>query len=216
MTKPIIKTVFWDLDGTLIDSEHLHADAAFVAFERLNIPLITREITPGIENKLAFAELTGLDLRNDLNQRLFEKWDRLVVDLVLEEININDAIHQSLELFTHFNSLGITQTVVSNSYLRLVKHSLQQLGIIHQVHQIHARDMVTHAKPSPELYNNALRGQMNQQANCLAFEDSNTGIKAAQSAGIMVVGIGKANRNILELDPQQDSWLNTLNQYYQF
>ena len=76
--------------------------------------------------------------------------------------------------------------------------------------------MVTHGKPSPELYNNALRGQMNQQANCLAFEDSNTGIKAAQSAGVMVVGIGKANRNILELDPQQDSWLNTLNQYYQF
>lgn len=217
MTKPTIKTVFWDLDGTLINSEHLHEDAAFNAFKQLDIPLISHEVTPGIENKQAFVELTGLNLSEPENNALFQQWDNLAVELVSQQISCNDAIHQSVNLFKLFHSRNIVQSVVSNSYLRLVQHSLHQLGIDKLVHQVYARDLVKYGKPNPELYQKALQGQSNPLHNCLAFEDSNTGISAAQAINLNVVAIGKNHRsNILELDLQQNDWLNLLNEHYQF
>lgn len=219
MNKKIIKTVFWDLDGTLIDSEHIHEEAAFTAFKHLSIDSVPCEIPAGIENKAGFELLTGIKVDNEKNYAVFKKWDDLVVEIAISNISSNQAIKQSISLFNHFNSLGMTQFIVSNSYYNLIDHSLKQIGIRELVKNIFSRDTVEFGKPHPQLYLNAIASQNNPVENCMSFEDSGTGIKAAHAAGIDVVGIGEKSimhKPKIALNTTEDNWLDILNQHYYF
>lgn len=184
-----IHTIFWDLDGTLIHSEKSHNDAGFEAFKTLNIKLISHDIPAGIENRGAFELLTGLKLDSHTNIQLFENWEKIAIELVISYINRNMVIKQSLELFNYFHKKGLYQAIVSNSNHVVIEHSLKEIGIFNKVNKIHARDFVENGKPNPELYLNALKSQLHNKEKCLAFEDSNTGITAAVSAGIKTIGI---------------------------
>ncbi|MDD3266527.1 MAG: HAD family phosphatase [Burkholderiales bacterium] len=213
----IINTIFWDLDGTLINSEKSHNNAGFEAFKLLNINLINHEIPAGIENRGAFELLTGLRLDSKQNIQLFDKWEKLTIELVISYINKDMAIKQSLELFHYFYEAGLYQAIVSNSNYIVIKHSLKEIGIFDKVDNIHARDFVTNGKPHPELYLTALKSQSSNIANCLTFEDSNTGITAALRAGINVVGINNSSNNTIHaLSINCDNWISQLEKLYSF
>lgn len=212
-----INTIFWDLDGTLINSEDAHNKAGFEAFRLLSIDIINYEIPAGIENRGAFELLTGLKLDSNYskNIQLFKEWENLAVKLVISYINKDMAIKQSLELFHHFHGLGLYQAVVSNSNYAVIKHSLKEIGIFDKVDNIHARDLVKNGKPHPELYLNALKAQTSSKNNCLAFEDSNTGIISAKNARIQVIGINN-HGTILTLKTSDNQWLNRLTNIFIF
>lgn len=215
MTKKIIKTIFWDLDGTLIDSEHIHANAALLAFNELKIPLISHEVTPGIENRGGFIEMTGLDLNVANNLELFNTWDKQIVEMAIQQVTKEDGIWQSLELLQHFHQLGLKQYVVSNSYHNFASHVLQQLAIEHLVDGLFSRDMVNNGKPHPELYNMAFAAQTNLRENCLAFEDSNTGLTAATAANVDVIAINNPNHTF-SLNHTDNDWLDIVSEFYTF
>jgi len=52
---------------------------------------------------------------------------------------------------------------------------------------IGAGDMVAAKKPAPDIYNYVLKQMAIQPANCLAFEDSENGIKSSLAAGLATV-----------------------------
>lgn len=214
-----IKAIFWDLDGTLIDSEHIHNEAGFAALKHLNIAYKEVEIPAGMENKAAFTYLTDLNLDSADNLRLFKQWDNIIVDMVIERVTGSEAIPQSIELVRYFNSIGIQQSVVSNSYTPIVKHCLTKIGIVDLVAGIFPRDTVEFGKPHPQLYLNAMAHHQQAAEYCLTFEDSGTGIKAAKAAKIDVVGIGtstaKQEPNLF-VDLNSTDWLNLLEQHYKF
>lgn len=211
-----IHTIFWDLDGTLINSEKSHNNAGFEAFRRLDINLISNEIPAGIENRGAFELLTELNLDTNKNIQLFNKWEKLTIELVISYINKNMAIKQSLELFHYFHKIGLYQAVVSNSNYTVIEHSLKEIGIFDKVHSIHARDFVQNGKPHPELYLSALAKQNLDKDYCLAFEDSNTGITAANLAGIKVIGINNTQNTILSLSLDNNTWQTLLEDIFVF
>lgn len=214
-----IKAIFWDLDGTLIDSEHIHNEAGFAALKQLNIAYKEVEIPAGMENKAAFTYLTDLNLEQAENLHLFKQWDDIIVDMVIAQITGKEAIPQSIKLVRYFNSLGIQQSVVSNSYTPIVKHSLKQIGILDLVSGIFPRDTVEFGKPHPQLYLNAMAHHQQIAEHCLTFEDSGTGIKAARAAKIDVVGIGSntiVQQPNLFVDLNSNDWLNSLERHYIF
>lgn len=212
----IIKCIFWDLDGTLIHSEKAHNIAGFDAFARLSIPLISHDIPAGIENQGAFESLTGKKLDNTNNYQLFKQWENLAIELVKTKINKEMVIKQSLELFHYFHKIGLYQAIVSNSNYTVIEHSLKEIGIFDKVNKIHARDFVQNGKPHPELYLTALSAQNTDKKYCLAFEDSNTGIKAANSAGIKVVGIKNSKNTLLSLSLDNHTWQTDLETIFAF
>jgi beta-phosphoglucomutase-like phosphatase (HAD superfamily) len=212
-----IKAVFWDLDGTLIDSEQIHEEAAWFATRMLGYERTLDAIPAGLENAAVFELLT--DRLAAESPELFSRWDAFAIEYALERISNRQQILNSVQLFNHFAEQGIKQTVVSNSGRLLVEHSLRQLGLHGECCGIFCRDDVEFGKPHPELYLNALKFHNLHPRECLAFEDSRSGIAAAKAAGLQVVGIGKDSAKhqpdfVLELEDEQ--WLSLLNARYLF
>ena len=192
-----IKLILWDLDGTLINSEHIHYNAGMSAFKQLKISLITTAIGDGVDSKKCFEIFTGLALNCEQNWQIFRDWEKLTVQNTFNSITSDLAIKQSIELVHYFNQLGITQAVVSNSNRKIIEKSILELNLNKFINKIFSIEDVVNPKPHPEPYLNALQ----------YYE---TGIKAAKKANIKnIFGIGAITNNYqpyksLNLDNQ--SW----------
>lgn len=206
--KPQLRAIFWDLDGTLINSEVIHEQAALDALKEIGFTY-EQSIPAGLENSAVFELLTKLKITDNL--QLFKKWNARAIDLALSAINDQHAIPQSIQLMKCFAKLGIPQSVVSNSPQKMVEHSLEQIGIHSLCNKFFSRDSVEFGKPHPQLYLNAIEYNQQRAESCLCFEDSGTGIKAAKAAQINCIGVGidsyKYNPNLV-CDLAKESWLD--------
>lgn len=213
----VIENIFWDLDGTLIDSEAIHEEAAYYALEIMNVrkPLIP--IPTGLENSAGFELLFGVSAA--FEPQLFARFEELVIEYAYQRISREQQITPAVELFRYFAEIGLPQSVVSNSGELLVEHSLRQLGLLELCRGVFSRDSVKEGKPNPELYLNALALHKANHASTLTFEDSRSGILAAKAAGINVVGVGLASNEYqpdLICLPEQAHWLIKLQDNYIF
>ena len=93
-----ISTVFWDLDGTLIDSEHLHMQSGDYATQILEQELqlkaapLNGDMT-GMENRAVFDLLFG-NAKLTNTQEAFERWQRLAIDFFLDRVDSSQQIKQ--------------------------------------------------------------------------------------------------------------------------
>ena len=79
--------------------------------------------------------------------------------------------------------------------------TLKQLKITSYFHSTTGGDQVEKGKPHPEIFLTAAKELGVAPQECLAFEDTASGIKAAQAAGMQVVGIATqfSKEKLLEL-----------------
>lgn len=218
-----INTVFWDMDGTLVDSEALHAASSEYAtkmiVERYNLSISPIIVDPtGLSNETVFSLLFETE-KQKVESHIFKEWEQLAVNYVMERITADHAITQSLELVEYFHRKNIPQSIVSNSPGRLVEHTASVLNIKDKCRHLLSRDSVKYGKPDPSLYLNAIQLHEAEASACLAFEDSSSGIAAAKAARLNIVGIGelssKHNPDHICLLNEND-WLTKLKEYYSF
>lgn len=93
------------------------------------------------------------------------------------------AYHQKLPM-----SVGSGSTKAS------VEATLKRLDIRHYFDHTVCKDDVSKPKPNPETFLKAANLMQVSPENCVVFEDGNTGIEAATTAGMFVI-------NVLEDDP---------------
>jgi HAD superfamily hydrolase (TIGR01509 family) len=212
-----ISTVFWDLDGTLIDSEAIHEEASHFGVAQLGYPQIIHQLPAGLENTAAFECLFAKTALAE--PQLFAKWEQYAIDYAYERIGTEQQIIPSGKLFRQLAERGIKQSVVSNSGRLLVEHSLRQIGLLDLCYGTFTRDDVPHGKPNPQLYLNALAHHQVGASECLTFEDSSSGITAAKKAEIEVVGVGiqSASFNpVLVCSVDSLDWSGVLGELYEF
>ncbi len=80
--------------------------------------------------------------------------------------------------------------------------TLKQLEITSYFHSTTGGDQVAKGKPHPEIFLIAAKKLGVVPQDCLAFEDTASGIQAAQAAGMDVVGVGTqfSLEKLLDLD----------------
>lgn len=185
-----INTIFWDLDGTLINTNELYDRAIKFACEKINYTMV-REIEdlPNGQTLLAdFSFLTGLSFDDDL-----KLLNQLKSHAILYfKTNFSDSliIKDSIELFNYFHKLGLKQSIVSNANQELCDFTTSKIGIKYKYFYCFGIENVTHGKPHPELYLQALKAHLTTNSQCLAFEDSITGVNAAKAANLTVISVG--------------------------
>jgi sugar-phosphatase len=218
-----ISTVFWDMDGTLVDSEALHAEsseyATKVIVEKYALSVSPIIVDPtGLSNETVFSLIFMSEIQ-ELEPHVFREWEQLAVNYVMERITVDHAITQSLELFEYFYQRNIPQSIVSNSPGRLVEHTASVLNIKDKCRHLLSRDSVKNGKPDPSLYLNAIQLHGADFNECLAFEDSSSGITAARAARLNIIGVGELSA---KYNPDhicfltQNDWLTNLEEYYSF
>ncbi len=176
-----------DMDGTLVDSERLWFEAERAAVARLG----------GTLPVAAEASLLGLDT-DTLVVRLWTGYgvDATAAELraaILDEVGARLAEVPACDgagaLVDAAVRHGVRLAVVSNSPAAVVTESLAPHAWASALTLRVSADEVVHPKPAPDLYRLALARLGLAPDDCVAVEDSPTGVRAALAAGLTCLGV---------------------------
>jgi HAD superfamily hydrolase (TIGR01509 family) len=179
------KAVFWDMDGTLTDSEPLHEAALVAALESVGIapPPDLHERVLGVSAGPVYRMLReecGLALPfDDWIARKYEHYLTLVKDLGPRP----DAI----EIFRELKALGVAQAVVSNSDRMVVDANLAAVGLVYPGMKTVSRNDVREGKPHAEPFLRAAWLCGIDPSDAIAIDDSFTGATAGLRAGMKTI-----------------------------
>jgi HAD superfamily hydrolase (TIGR01509 family) len=188
--------VLWDMDGTLVDSEEYW---------------LSSEQNLANEFNRTWNEQDGLDL---IGMSLYDSTqvmkDKMGLSLEPEEIiqRLTDDVVAQLtvsipwrpgarELLLELKKRGIKTALVTMSMKRMAESVVNQIPF-EAFDVIVAGDMVVNGKPHPEPYLLAAQLLGVAPEDCVAFEDSNTGLTSAEAAGTKAIGI----TNIVPIPPK--------------
>lgn len=188
MGRFIPRAVVFDCDGTLVDSELIHAKALQGALAALGVEFSLEQIqseSAGVANAdflRRIAEERGLTLPADIGMAVEDNSLRLIAE-ELRPIEGAGAVVRAL------TAREVRLAVASNSSRRLVRQMLRATGLSSGFgDRIATCDDVMAPKPAPDVYRLAVSLLAARADDCLAVEDSPIGVTAAQRAGVAVVG----------------------------
>ena len=188
--------LLFDIDGTLVESDPLHLEAfnrAFAPyghhFDRARFGLELQ----GLANEAIGARFLPGETQERQWEIMMEK-EALFRSLAAEGV---EPVHGLFALLDWADAQNLPAVAVTNAPRPNAEQLLQAIGVTHRFKGLVIGDELEHGKPHPLPYLTGLEILGANAANCVAFEDSRTGIKSATSAGIATVGLATG------LDPEQ-------------
>ncbi len=179
--------VLWDMDGTLVDSEEYWLSSEQSLAAEFNgtwkpedgLDLIGMSL---YDSTRVMKAKMGLDLEPD------EIINRLT-DSVVAQLEVSIPWRPGAqELLRELKKRGIKTALVTMSMKRMAESVANQIPF-KAFDVIVAGDMVTFGKPHPEPYLMAANLLGVRPEDCIAFEDSHTGLTSAEAAGTKAIGI---------------------------
>ena len=179
------KAVFWDMDGTLVDSEPLHEAALVAALRSVGIapPVDLHERVLGVAAGPVYDMLRdqfGLDLP-------FDDWIVRKYDHYMPMAKTLKPRPGAIEVFNELRALGVQQAVVSNSDRVIVDANLSAVGLIYPGMRTISRNDVREGKPHPEPFLRAAWLAGVDPADAVAVDDSVTGATSGLAAGMRTI-----------------------------
>jgi HAD superfamily hydrolase (TIGR01509 family) len=194
--KQLPSAVLWDMDGTLIDSEPYWMKSEG-AFARANNSTWTEQ--DGLS-------LVGMSLYDSSKIIKDKVGSNLEPEQIIEQLTdeVTAQLKQEIlwrpgarELLVLLRKKKVKTALVTMSMHRMAKQVADAIGF-DAFDVIVAGDDVLHGKPHPEAYLKAASLLGVKPEDCVAFEDSISGLRSAEAAGTRAVGI----KNIVELPSQ--------------
>ena len=191
--------MLWDLDGTLVDSEHYWSIS---------------------QNRLANqygAVWTDKDEKGVIGSSLYDSSDLIKQKFGIEDKSVQEIIDHltdevieqlrqvlpwrpgALELLLELKQAGIKTALVTMSMRRMALAVAESIPFA-AFDVVIAGDDVRYGKPHPEPYLTAAAKLGVAPIDCVAFEDSVTGLNSAAAAGTHAIGV----RNLVELPGGSD------------
>ena len=182
--------VLWDMDGTLVDSEHFAVAALRDALlsEGLPVPDDLYETVVGQAADALYARFVA-----DLGLRLSPvDWEERKLQGYLACLPQLQGFAPALAAFRHYAAAGRAQAVVSNSDRMIMDANLSAVGLARPGLITISRNDLRRGKPDPEGYLRALWLLDCPPARALVVEDSIAGAKAGLAAGLRTIFVPHA------------------------
>jgi len=181
----MIKAVFWDNDGVLVDTEHLYFKATQQVLASVGIGLSEAQYIELflVQGRGAWhlAEEHGIapgvidTLRHERNA-LYTEWLAQAPRLNAGITNVLDALHGRYVM-------GVV-TSSRRDHFDVIHRST---GLLKYFDFVVTADDVRRTKPDPELYLRAVDRSGVAREACMAIEDSERGLESAKGAGVSCI-----------------------------
>lgn len=183
----MFKGLIFDMDGVLVDSMPVHAQALALLCERFG----------GAEDWDGdVGQFAGRGPEDVYSVLLPKQMDELGVDALNDEKEriyreIYGPKAELMPLLTEFldgvKAHGIKCSVGSSGCFENVDMVWKACNLEHWFEARVCANDVTHCKPSPEIFLTAAERLGLQPEECIVFEDALSGVEAAKAAGMKVV-----------------------------
>lgn len=183
-----MKALIFDMDGVLVDSEPIHFAVARRVLARAGIAL-TEQIA---------RDFVGQSVREFL-QETVRRWrlpgtpadyeaqyDALFLTAIAQPLAPRDGVEW---LIGEARRRGCRVGLASTSKRLWISGLLRVTGLEGRFDTVVGGDMVEHVKPAPDIYLRVAASLALPPSSCIAVEDSATGVRAALTAGMRVVGL---------------------------
>jgi len=206
----MIQAWIFDLDGTLVQTERLKAHSYAKAVTGLCPHEVSEEqvidafkqVVGKSRKEVAAYLISRFDLADSIKNLSGEfsaqnTW-QIFVQLRLrhyeeltrdpEVLRANQWPH-NVDLLNEAHNAGCKTALVTMSTCEQANRVLDVLSLNDRFDFVATRDDVEHGKPDPEIYNLALEALSVPARECLAIEDSPSGVRASLAAGVNVIAV---------------------------
>ena len=184
-----LQCVIFDMDGVIIDSEEIHKKAYYETFKNLGVE-VSEELyktMTGSSTINAFQKLVNHFNLDDIPEELVLQKRKCYVNYFENDPTLS-LVNGVKELIQFLYKQNLTLVLASSSAMVNINRVFSRFDLNQYfTAKISGADL-TASKPHPEIFEKAaiLGGVSKEQ--CIVIEDSDNGIKAANDAGIFVVG----------------------------
>ncbi len=188
----MIKAFLFDLDGTLIDSEPLWCKA-MQRYVQSRGMVMTEEYSRAMVLGKAWCDIAAQmrrdypDLGDDGAKIERESLRHYEALRGIQDIRIPSSIR----LLEKLAALGPV-AIVSGSTRQQIAEAIDMMGIGGHVRFFIGSEDYSSGKPDPTCFLMAARKLAVQPSDCLVFEDSSAGVRAALAAGMRCVALRRA------------------------
>jgi beta-phosphoglucomutase len=199
--------LIFDMDGVIVDSNPLHREA-WTAFNRrygLETTDAMQERMYGRRNDQIVRDFFGEDLADDEVAARGAAKEEIYREMLAGrmEAALVPGLRPFLDKFR-----GAPMAIATNAEPENVNFVLDRARLRQYFRVVVDGHQVARPKPHPEIYLRAATQLGIAPSNCIVLEDSHTGIAAARSAGMRVVGIGTTYVNLPGTDIMADNFCN--------
>ena len=176
------------MDGLLLDTEKLSYESFVMTADAYDQKvqfddyrqLIGRNAKTGIDilQKMLPATIDAAKFKDE--------WLNVYRQLLDDNIEVKPGGHQ---LLAYLEKMQIPRAVATSSSGNKARAILDRVGLWQYIPHLTGGDEVKAGKPAPDVYLDAAEKLGVNAPRCIAFEDSETGIKAALAAGMRVIQI---------------------------
>ncbi len=208
----MLKALIFDFDGLILDTETPELDVLQKIYKEYGCSLSVQrwgKIVGG-SGASTFDPVADLEACTGVSiprESLFARWRAEA----RARIEANPVLPGALSLLDEARERGLKLAIASSSPHEWVDGHLARLGLTPRFGAVLCAEDVPRVKPSPDLFELALRKLGVRAAEAVVFEDSPNGVLAAKRAGIYVVAVPNPVTAQLSFDASPpDELLTTL------
>lgn len=186
----MIKAVIFDMDGLMIETEHLQSKSFEHVLTNLGIkPEFNQDGVIQIVGVAAKENLKILKEKHGIAQdveSLLKKKQKFYIKLLLQNLKPKKGL---FPLLKKLKKKGLKLAIASSSSLEHIKLVLKGLGLSDDFDVIVSGESVPHGKPHPDVFLKAAEKLNVDPGECLVLEDAQSGVEAAFRAKMQVIAV---------------------------
>ena len=179
---PRPEAVFFDVDGTLVDTNYLHTAAWWRALSDYGIAATMARVHRLIGR-------SGEDLLTELAGGPDERISRAHGEHFARQSQLIRPLPGAADLLRHVNEQGQAVVIVTSAKEDELRILLAPLACDDVIQDVVHGEAVESAKPAPDLFHAALERTGIEPANGVALGDTGWDVAAAGRAGLPCVGV---------------------------
>ena len=187
--KTEIRGVLFDMDGLVLDTEKLYTRFWMESARDLGYPMTFQQAL-GLRslNRNAGQEKLNEYFGEGISYNAVRNHRIELMDAHIEKYGI-EVKPGIFELMDYLQSAGIASAITSSSPMENIRRHLSAHNLLHRFDKLCSGYDVPNGKPAPDIYLHGAASLNLKPEECLALEDSPTGILSGFRAGCLSVMI---------------------------